>query len=75
MRGGTGHPIIFGLLRTNRIWQALVLGAMSLGFVVNMAFVIVSRNRDGHDPDHARRVRAASPEMAEPACRSSADWS
>jgi O-antigen ligase len=36
------YPII-GLLRTNRIWQALVLGAMSLGFVVNMAFVIVSR--------------------------------
>jgi O-antigen ligase len=35
-------PII-RLLRTNRIWQALVLGAISLGFVVNMAFVIVSR--------------------------------
>ena len=36
------YPII-GLLRTSRIWQALVLGAISLGFVVNMAFVIVSR--------------------------------
>ena len=36
------YPII-RLLRTNRIWQALVLGASSLGFVVNMAFVIVSR--------------------------------
>ena len=36
------YPII-GLLRTNRIWQALVLGALSLGFVVNMAFVVVSR--------------------------------
>ena len=36
------YPII-RLLRTNRIWQALVLGAISFGFVVNMAFVIVSR--------------------------------
>ena len=36
------YPII-RLLRTNQIWQALVLGAISLGFVVNMAFVIVSR--------------------------------
>jgi O-antigen ligase len=36
------YPII-RLLRTNRIWQALVLGAISLGFIVNMAFVIVSR--------------------------------
>jgi hypothetical protein len=36
------YPII-RLLRTNRIWEALVLGAISLGFVVNMAFVIVSR--------------------------------
>ena len=36
------YPII-SLLRTNRIWQALVLGAISLGFIVNMAFVIVSR--------------------------------
>jgi O-antigen ligase len=36
------YPII-RLLRTDRIWQALVLGAISLGFVVNMAFVIVSR--------------------------------
>jgi O-antigen ligase len=34
---------VFNLLRTNRIWQALVLGAISLGFIVNMAFVIVSR--------------------------------
>jgi hypothetical protein len=36
------YPII-RLLRTNRIWQALVLGAISFGFIVNMAFVIVSR--------------------------------
>lgn len=34
---------IFNLLRTNRIWQGLVLGAISLGFIANMAFVIVSR--------------------------------
>jgi O-antigen ligase len=34
---------IFNLLRMNRIWQALALGAISLGFIVNMAFVIVSR--------------------------------
>jgi hypothetical protein len=31
------------LLRTNRTWPALVLGAIALGFAVNMAFVIVSR--------------------------------
>jgi O-antigen ligase len=36
------YPII-RLLRASRIWQALVLGAISLGFTVNMAFVIVSR--------------------------------
>jgi hypothetical protein len=36
------YPII-RLLQTNRIWQALVLSAISLGFIVNMAFVIVSR--------------------------------
>ncbi len=36
------YPII-SLLRTNRIWAALALGAISLGFAVNMAFVIVSR--------------------------------
>jgi len=36
------YPII-RLLRTNRIWQALALGAISFGFIVNMAFVIVSR--------------------------------
>jgi hypothetical protein len=36
------YPVI-RLLRTNRIWQALALSAISLGFVVNMAFVIVSR--------------------------------
>jgi O-antigen ligase len=34
---------VFSLLRTNRVWQALLLGAISLGFIVNMAFVIVSR--------------------------------
>jgi O-antigen ligase len=36
------YPVI-RLLQTNRIWQALVLSAISLGFIVNMAFVIVSR--------------------------------
>ncbi|MEH2614799.1 O-antigen ligase [Bradyrhizobium sp. AZCC 1693] len=36
------YPII-RLLQTNRVWQALVLVAISLGFIVNMAFVIVSR--------------------------------
>ena len=36
------YPII-SLLRTNRTWPALVLGAIALGFVVNMVFVIVSR--------------------------------
>ena len=39
---GLAYPII-RLLRTDRIWQALLLGAISLGLVVNMAFVIVSR--------------------------------
>ncbi len=34
---------IFNLLRTKRVWQALLLGAISLGFIVNMAFVIISR--------------------------------
>jgi O-antigen ligase len=34
---------IFNLLREKRNWQALVLGAIALGFIVNMAFVIVSR--------------------------------
>jgi len=36
------YPII-RLLQASRIWQALALSALSLGFVVNMAFVIVSR--------------------------------
>ncbi|MFZ2156435.1 MAG: O-antigen ligase family protein [Bradyrhizobium sp.] len=35
-------PVIT-LLRTRRIWLALLLGAIALSFVVNMAFVIVSR--------------------------------
>jgi O-antigen ligase len=35
-------PIVT-LLRTGRIMQAVLLGAIALGFVVNMAFVIVSR--------------------------------
>ena len=34
---------IFTSAAENRIWQALALGAISLGFIVNMAFVIVSR--------------------------------
>lgn len=36
------YPII-GLLRANEPWRALALGTLSLGFAVNMAFVIVSR--------------------------------
>lgn len=36
------YPIV-NLLRTNKIWQAIVLGAISLGFIVNMGFVILSR--------------------------------
>jgi O-antigen ligase len=36
------YPVI-GLLRANRIWPAALLGALSLGFVVNMLFVSVSR--------------------------------
>lgn len=35
-------PIIT-MLRTRRIWLAMLLSAIALGFVVNMAFVIVSR--------------------------------
>jgi O-antigen ligase len=34
---------IFHLLRSSRIWPALTLGAIALGLVVNMVFVIVSR--------------------------------
>lgn len=34
---------IFSLLRSNRPWPALVLGAIVLGFAVNMAFLSVSR--------------------------------
>lgn len=36
------YPIV-SLLRARRMWSALALAAISLGFVVNMAFVIVSR--------------------------------
>jgi O-antigen ligase len=36
------YPVIT-LVRANRIWLALLLGAISLSFVVNMTFVIVSR--------------------------------
>ena len=36
------YPIV-GLLQKRRIWQALALGALSFGFIVNMSFVIVSR--------------------------------
>ena len=36
------YPVI-RLLRSNRIWQALALGAVSLGFLVNMVLVTVSR--------------------------------
>jgi O-antigen ligase len=37
-----GYPIL-RLLQNGRVWQALGLGAISLGLIVNMAFVIVSR--------------------------------
>jgi O-antigen ligase len=36
------YPII-ALLRANRVWPAVLLGLVSLSFVVNMAFVVVSR--------------------------------
>jgi O-antigen ligase len=36
------YPVI-SLLRSNRVWQALALGAVSFGFLVNMALVTVSR--------------------------------
>jgi len=36
------YPII-ALLRANRVWPALLLGVISFSFVVNMAFVVVSR--------------------------------
>jgi O-antigen ligase len=36
------YPII-ALLRANRVWPAVLLGAISFSFVVNMAFVVVSR--------------------------------
>ena len=36
------YPIVM-LLRAKRIWPALLLAALGLSFVVNMAFVIVSR--------------------------------
>ena len=31
------------LLRAEKLWLALLLGALALGFLANMAFVIVSR--------------------------------
>lgn len=34
---------VYTLLRANRIWQALLLTAIAVSFIVNMAFVIVSR--------------------------------
>jgi hypothetical protein len=34
---------VYTLLRVNRIWRALLLTAIAVSFVVNMAFVIVSR--------------------------------
>jgi O-antigen ligase len=36
------YPIVT-LLRAGRIWLALLLSAVAVGFVVNMAFVVVSR--------------------------------
>ena len=36
------YPIVT-LLREKRVWPAAVLGAVSLGFIINMIFVIVSR--------------------------------
>jgi O-antigen ligase len=36
------YPVII-LLRAKRVWVALLLGAVALSFVANMAFVIVSR--------------------------------
>ena len=42
MRGGAGVSVIT-LLRDRKIWQALLLTAIAASFIVNMAFVIVSR--------------------------------
>jgi O-antigen ligase len=37
-----GYPVIM-LLRAKKIWPAVLLGAISLGFVATMAFIITSR--------------------------------
>jgi hypothetical protein len=39
---GLAYPII-GLVRANSPWHALALGTISLGFAINMTFVIISR--------------------------------
>jgi hypothetical protein len=36
------YPVV-RLVRTDRVWQALALSALSFGFIANMAFVVVSR--------------------------------
>jgi O-antigen ligase len=36
------YPVV-SLLRTRRFWQAALLGAIALGFIANMTFVVVSR--------------------------------
>ena len=55
----------FNLLRAKRTWQALVLCAIALGFIVNMVFVIVSRTAMVTMPIMLARIRAAAPEMAD----------
>ena len=57
------YPII-SLLRSNRMWQALALGAVSLGFRRQHGVCDRLADSDGHDADHGRRVCAASPEAA-----------
>ena len=56
---------IYTLLRDGKIWQALLLTAIAASFIVNMAFVIVSRTALVTHAGHARGVRAAASEMAD----------
>ena len=43
MRGRAGLPDHHVCCGRSEIWLALLLGAIALGFFVNMAFVVVSR--------------------------------
>jgi hypothetical protein len=58
------YPAVM-LLRDGRVWQALLLIAIAVSFVANMAFVIVSRTALGDHAGHARGVCADALEMAD----------